>query len=155
MTEKRYIYVPAELAEKIEQADDIAVMGAAVDEYLKNSVKDIAGMLEDLDEQVMIYKGLMAKARSEFRKASDEQIEQSYVTWEEIDKKRPFVSKKVKALVDDLKPVTRELEEINDLLNRMDLSRIERALKLIDELSYAPAETKKMLAFLAENYKAK
>lgn len=154
MSDKRYIYVPAELAAKIEQADDVAAMGAAVDEHFKNSVKDIAGLLESLDEEVLIYKGLMAKARAEFRKAADEQISQSYAMWEEVDKQRPSVHAKVKALVADLKPITSELKEIDDLLNRMDLSRIERTLKLINELSYAPDETKKMLAFLAVNYKA-
>jgi septal ring factor EnvC (AmiA/AmiB activator) len=150
---KRYIYVPTELADKIEQADDIAVMSAAVDEYLKDSVKDIGEMLGVLDEEVQVYKGLMAKARVEFRKASQEQIEQSYATWEEVDKQRPRVQAKVKELVNDLKPLTDELNEINNLLNSMDLSRVERTLKLLNELQYAPDETKKMLVFLVANYK--
>jgi len=153
MTNKRHVYVPAELAAKLEQTDDIAVMSAAVDEYFKNSVKEIAASLESLDNEVAIYKGLMAKARAEFRKASDEQIEQSYATWGEVDKQRPHIQAKVRALVSDLKPITDELNEINDLLNRMDLSRVERTLRLLEELRYAPGETKKMLAFLVANYK--
>jgi len=150
--DKRYIYVPAALAAKIEQADDIAVMGAAVDEYLKDSVKDIGEMLATLDEEVQSYTGLMAKARSEFRKASQEQIEQSYATWEAVDAQLPRVQAKIKALVDDLKPLTTELNEINNLLSSLDLSRVERTLKLLNELQYAPNETKKMVAFLVANY---
>ena len=151
--ETTYMSVPVEIAEKLKELTEIEAMAQVIDEQFRASKQEIANNLGTLDEEVLIYKSLMIKARNEFEKAANAQIEQSYETWEAIDAKRPWVQEKLRGLVADLKRVTQELEEINSLLGQVDFYRIEKLMSLLGDLERMPEETKNMLSFLMVNYK--
>ncbi len=153
MSEMKHVYVPVEIADRLEGLKSVDQMALVVDEYFADSRKEVANQLEDLDEQVLVYKALMIKAKGAFKEASTEMIEQSYQVWEAIDEKRPWVRAKVEQITDELKPIKENLDEIDALLKTLDFYRLEKVMDLLEKIEYVPDETKKMLAFLLNNYK--
>lgn len=153
MSDKTYAWIPKELAERIEQYDDINQMSAAVDEYFENSSKEIASLLESLDEEVAQYKGLMAKKRAAFRKETEKQLEMSYKLWEELDEKRPWIQERVKSLAAELAPISKELERVDAQLKNLNTHRLKDAIDLVDRLSMLPERSKDMMSFLMNNYR--
>jgi len=152
--DKKYVYIPASLADKVENLiDDEKMVDAAIEQYFADSMKEIRSQLESLDDFTTEYKGLMIAARKAFKTASDEAVEKSYQVWEAFDAAAPSTRKKIQEVRDELKPLKQDLGEIKTALDKIDVYRLGEILKLIRELNESTPETRSMLGFLMNNYK--
>ena len=150
--DKKFVYLPVELADQVESIGSDKVLSAVIEKYFEESMRDIKANLETLDDMVLQYKGLMSKAREEFRTASNDMVEKSYKTWEEFDAKTPVISRKVKAVCDELKPIHKSLTDLDTLINRLDFRHLERILDVVERVANMTPEAQKVMGFLIENW---
>ncbi len=154
--EKEYIYLPKDLVKKIKDLEDNKLIEQAIDEYFEETKRDLKVNLEEIDDRVLEYRGLMVKAKNEFKKAKEEQIEASYILWEEFDKEMPSIRTKIEALKNEISPITKELKELSIELNKVKTWEIKDLLEIVKEVSkYLDYnnDTGNILKFLFENYK--
>lgn len=153
MSKTKYISVPVDLANKIEslQGDD-ALMSRAIDEYFQWSVNGIVEELSALDETIVQYRGLNAKARQQFREVAIDVSEKAYKVWEDWDEEMPKVTGKIDAMRAELAPLKSDLDEINTAIKKISMWDVGRMLKTMQEVASADNETKKILAFLMKEY---
>lgn len=154
--EKDLIWLPKSLVKKIKDIEDTKTIEAEIYKYIEESKKDLRINLESLDDDVLLYKAYMIKAKNAFEAAKNEQLEASYALWEKFDTELYEVRKKVEKVKEVMNPIKQELEELKTLMNSVKTYDIEKLLEVIKTiatyLSY-DGDTAKVVRFLFENYK--
>jgi len=123
---------------------------------MDHSRADIKNALESLDEDLRIYRGLMAKTKQSFKEETEASISASYALWENYDKEKGELQKKVASMVEVLKPLKTQIEEITSMLNSIDTYSVTKFHEAIKGLAYdinVETPTGKMLTFLFQNFK--
>ena len=155
--ERDLVWLPKRLAEKIKDNTDKKLEEKLIVDYLDQSRSDVKANLESLDEDILRYKGLMAKARQAFREAKEEQLQANYDLWEKFDKELPKLSEKVEMLKNKVEPIKRQVQELNESLDKVRSYQIKDLVDLLKEISDAlsyDSNTGKILKFLVKNYKS-
>jgi prefoldin subunit 5 len=153
---KKHVYVDAELADKIEQLKDAASLNAVVEEHFDESKKDMGYQVEALDNYVKEYRGLLAKASRLFGEACDEVTKKSYEVWESFDEKMPYIEENIKDITGRLKPINKELDEIEKRINAIPSAyRLKEVVELIERISTVNPKTLSVLEFLVNHYTEK
>ncbi len=129
------------------------------EEYIKKvkeaSRRDFKSNLENLEEDVAIYAGLMLKVKQAFEKAKNEQLNASYELWEKFDEEIPKIEKKISGVTEKLQPLQIKIEEVNKLMGKVSTWEIESLSKAIQEISRLYGTNKEMVEFLIKNFKPK
>src|SRR4030042_6696620 len=110
---KELIWVEKEFAEKYKilesdknkNEERCKVLDEYIEKISESSRKDFKANLESLEEDAVIYTGLMLKVKQAFGKAKDTALEASYTIWEEYNKEQPNINKKIKDLCELLDPL--------------------------------------------------
>lgn len=147
--EKDLVWLPKSLCKKIKELEDTDKF---ILDYIEESKKDIKLNIDSLDDEVLVYKGLMAKARTAFQEAKTEALEANYATWESFDKESKNISSKAIALKDSLGPLTQELEKINGLIDKVRTHRIDELISTIEKFNSLYGQNKEVFEFLLNNF---
>jgi hypothetical protein len=154
---KDLIWVDKAFAEKYKKLDLEEEKAKALDEYIetieKKSKEDFKANLESLEEDVAIYTGLMLKVKQAFKAASDENLNASYELWENFDKQKPIIQKKIDTIISMLKPLKNEAHEISELLGKIQTWNIDKFVESLRSISDMQGTRKKMIEFLIKNFK--
>jgi len=152
--EKEYVsaYVSKEVAKQIKALEGETPDGLML-EYIKSCKKDMQLNIESMDEDVLMFKGMLARVRRDFKQAKDDHLDTSYQIWQDYAKDIPELTKYVKTAVDQLRPLKEELESIQALMKDLSHWKIKDLIESISMISRAmEGQNKEMLKFLMENY---
>ena len=152
MSDKELVWLPKKLAEQVKSIESDAALNAMIDKHFTDSMSEIKAHLESLDDHVLQYKGLMAKAREAFKDASDDMVQKSYEVWEAFDEAAPSIRNKIDKVKSEVSPLAAEINQVNLELKSINTSQIERVLDLIERIGYLNDESKDMFRFLMNNF---
>lgn len=158
MLDEEIVWVPKQMAEEIKNLREGVTKEDLILSYIKLCKSDLQSQIESMDEDVIIFQGLMAKARQSFEKAKNEHLTAAYDLWESFDKDLPSTRKKVESMISSLGPLVEKLQEVDDLMRKIRSYDIEKLLALVNALSCHfnhDGQTGKMLKFLFDNYTGK
>jgi len=152
MEEKTHVYLPVSLAKKVKELEN---SDNFVLEYIERSKKSMMANLDSMDEEVLMYKANMVKARKEFGAAVEEMLAADYKVWEKFDEDRKSTYGMAKQMVESLQPLKAELESIKKLMDSINTWRANDLLELLQAINSnaVNGETRNMMKFLMENYK--
>ena len=156
--ETKLVWLPVELADKIEAARDPASKENVdlINTYIDKARKEYKENLEMLDEDVLMFRGLLVGVKKQYKEALSEQLASEYEMWESIDAQRPRIKEKTQQLVDSLTPLSEKLKEIKGLLETIRSWEIEELTKNVSFLSsHLQGETGEMIRFICTKYKPK
>lgn len=156
--ETELVWLPKSLAKKITDAKDPTSqeMLALINGYIDKTRKNYKDNLEYLDEDIIMFRGLLVGVKKQYEEALNSQLSSEYKLWENIDEQRPKLKKKIEVLTDDLKPLTESLKEIDGLLKSINSWEIGKLVEQVSFLSSAlNGETGKMIRFICQKYKPK
>jgi len=157
MSEKKYIYVEKNIAEQYEKCESDNSKIAMFKEYIEKHRMDLKSEYEQtlscMEEDLLMFTGLNLSVRESFKKAALEAEKASYELWEKYDKEKISIEKKVSKLCDEIKPIKKELEEINSLLNSVKTYPFDRIIETLRAFNSLTNESKEMMQFLFDNYK--
>ena len=155
--EKDLVWVSKELAERIKNVNSEEHKIKIFDEYIKKltvkSREEFEQNLENLEEDVAIYVGLMLRVKKAFKEAKEEQLEASYQLWEKFGEEMPYIEEKIEKVIEEINPVSKKAEELEKAINRRDYHRIEKVTDAILKLSNLWGKEKDMITFLVNNFK--
>lgn len=155
------IWVDKEFAERVKKLEtDKATREQQLkvfDEYIakvNDSIRrDFKSNLESIEEDAAIFMGLMLKTRQTFEKAKQEQLVGTEEIWENIEKEIPSMRVRTQKLIDTLKPLKDELNEINGLLGKISTYNIDKLGQSVALLGNLHGKNKDMVEFLMLNFK--
>jgi predicted RNase H-like nuclease (RuvC/YqgF family) len=152
--ERDIVWLPRSLATKVNYVTDAEALNREILNYVEETKKDLRINIESMEEDIILYRAQMIKARDSFKQAKEEQLDANYKLWEEYDVEIGKLRVKVSKFAEELKPLKQELDEIKkqmDSINKWGLEDLIKTIKLLNETNYG--ETEKILKFLFENYK--
>lgn len=161
MKHEELIWVSREFADKWKELtskeETRGQQEAVFNEYMKtvsDKIKeDFRCSLESLEEDSIVFTGLMLKVRQAFEKAKNEHLTASYDLWEKFEAEIPSIQGKVAKIVDVLKPLKDELDRINALLGSINTFQIENLNQAISLFASNYSTNKEMIDFLVTNFK--
>jgi chromosome segregation ATPase len=155
--ERDLVWLPVKLAKQVKGLQDNGEeYEKIIISYIDASKREVQANLESLEEDLLQYRGLMVKAKQEFKKAKDEQLEASYALWQEFDKELPNTREKVETLKNELQPIKDQVDELSQSLNSISTYQIKDFLEVLQSISQYlsyDSDTGKMLKYLMETYK--
>ena len=153
---KEYVslYLPKELAKAVNDLKEGDTQNEIILKYIESCKTDMRASIESMDEDVLIFRGLMATAKRGFKETRDEYLDSSYAIWEETDKQLPSIKAKTEKLIKELKPLKDELDHINETIKSIDRFQIEKFVEFIAFFNNTVhGENENILKYLMETYK--
>lgn len=150
------VWLPKSLAIKIKELKDGESQSKLIVEYIESMKRELKINIESMDEDVLIFRGLMAKAKQAFKETKETELNSFYELWEKFETDKKKVREFVIAAKAELQPLKLELKEIGNLMDGIDKWKIDNLLetiKKVGEYAYEGSETHKILKFLFDNYK--
>jgi peptidoglycan hydrolase CwlO-like protein len=156
--EKDLVWLPKELADKVNAYKDpfSDKVVALMEKYIDDSKNEWKLNFESLEEDLLMYRGLMVKTKKAFQEAKEEQCEAAYELWEKIDAEIPRTDEKIGGLIKLFDPLEKKLDKLNNSLAKIDTYQIERFTELVtklDSILSCKGQTNDMMVFLMENFK--
>lgn len=156
--EKDLVWVPKKLADEIKAykdpfSDEVV---ALMERYIDESKNEWKLSFESLEEDLLMYRGLMVKTKKAFEAAKNEQCEAVYDFWDKIEEEIPKTEEKINNLVKLFDPLEKKLDKLNSSLAKIDTYQIERFTELVaklDSILSCKGNTNDMMVFLMENFK--
>lgn len=150
------IWVDKETAKRyseIENDTDKLIMINDYIEGVKNATKEeYQASLDSMNEDAVMYSGLLIQVRKEFEKVKNEALSSFYGLWEEYDKDKSNVIKKVDDINASLDPLLKNIESINRQIGSIDIYKFEKLFEFICRFNRMSDETKAVLKFLIDNF---
>lgn len=154
--EHDYVYLPKSLCLKLKQFRDSKEQEKLIEGFIKECKDDLKLNLESYDDELLIFKASMIKAKNAFEKVKQEELDASYKIWEKYDNELFELKNKVNNARLAIEPLKNDLKSLNEEFGKLPIYNIENAVKLIGQLDTVLSfngETSKMLKFLVSNYK--
>ena len=146
--------MPKSLAKRFNEIKDGKLQSDLIIGYIEEVKKDLKVNIECMDEDVLIFRGIMAKAKQAFKDVKDTELKSFYELWEKFESDKKKTKEFVTEAIKELRPLRDELESIKSLMNSIDKWGIENLLSVIEKLGNSlHGETKEMVKFLFDNYK--
>jgi hypothetical protein len=151
--EKDLIWVPKNVADEYKKMESDAGQLEFIEKYIEETRKDLKLDLDNFEDDVIKYRGLMLKAKETFRKAKEEELQANYDLWENFEMEKPAISEKINSIVNLLDPLKNELNEISGILKKIDLYELQNLEKTLNSIHNLYGDNKAMVEFLMLNYK--
>lgn len=133
MEEKALVWLPKSVADKVKQIETVEEADRLIQEYIKTKRQDFTRELENLDDDVFVFKGACLKHRIELKKVYNEQSALLDKLWEDCGDMGSKIHKHAVALAAELAPITAEVKSLK--------SSIEEVKKLIGQVDFYPQQT--------------
>jgi hypothetical protein len=148
MSDKELIWVSADFAKRYNAVESDAEKIKQFEEFLAGvsaqSKADHIANLESMEEEVAIYRGAMLKAKQSWSAAKDEALAASYTLWEQFDKERPNVNKKIATMISDLQPLLDKTSQLNSALSNLPVYQLEKVVDLLERMQRLDDRTRTM-----------
>jgi hypothetical protein len=154
--EKEFVYLPIDLAKKVKGLEDVKEIENEILKYVADSKLSLRQDIANIDDEIVVYKASMIKARQSFKTAMDEEFAEWEKLWEEKSGLYDKIQAANRKFKDSTSVLKQELDSVKQVMQSIDKWDIEALLGTIEtissHLSYN-GETGKILKFLFDNYK--
>lgn len=147
--DKELIWVDAEFAKKYNALESDEEKIRQFDVFLAGisaeSRNDHKANLEAMEEEIAIYRGAMLKAKQSWQAAKDEALAASYALWEQFDKERANVNKKIALITSGIQPLKDEVDRVSSAISNLPVYQLEKAVDLLERIQRLDDRTRKMV----------
>ncbi len=151
------IWVPKEISERYNKIGDSNARMKMINEYLQTRNKTIQDefktSLESLEEDAVIYEGLILKVKKRFEQAKNESLNAFYACWEKYDADRTLLEKKINTACDVLDPLQKKIDIVNESLCKISTFGFDKLIETFQRFTGLYDKEKEMFEFLLKNYK--
>jgi len=150
---KDLVWLPESLVKKVKEVQDVKAIEAEILKYVEQTKNSLKLDTEAMDEQIVVYRAYMIKARNAFEQAKNEELDAFYAIWEKYDTDCSKIRTQVEKAKNELKPLLDELKEVRKEIQSVETWGFERLGEAIQKLSSLYGENREMFMFLVKNYK--
>jgi uncharacterized coiled-coil DUF342 family protein len=153
--EKEYVslYIPKSLAKQLKDIQNGEETNKVILKYIEAVKNDIRLNAETFEPEILSFRAAIAKAKQEFEKAKNEEIDTFEAIWDNYDKQISEIKNKIKVLKETVEPLKKEMNELNKSLSALSIYGVDNLLTLIQKVQTLSENDAKALSFFIENYK--
>lgn len=122
------------------------------DEYCKKVTsqvrKDFELNISSLEEDAVMFKGLMIKVRKAFEEAKNEYLEASEAVWEKFEKEVPSIQKNIDRLTKLVDPLSKQLDVVKKKFETISTYNYKQVVELIQLVSSLNDKNKNILELI-------
>lgn len=148
---KDLIWVDAKLAKKYKTITSDSRKDEMVIKFIEDSKIEYLSYIENLEDDVLQFKGSMIKMKKAFKEAKESQIDDMYKLWEKFDEETPRIDKKVDSVLKKLSPISECLQDISSSLSKISLHNIDRLLDIIGRIEGMSKKNVSLLLAILES----
>ena len=160
--EKDLVWLPRSIADKVKQVDTVEEADRLIQEYIQLKRNNFKHELENLDDDVLLFKSVCLKHRNELKKVYDEQSYLLDKLWEDCGDMGSKIHRHAKTLAEKLKPITAEvnslktsIHEVKMLLDTVNFYPPNTLIQVTESVARMDASTKELLRDLLNAQQAK
>lgn len=142
---KELVWLPASLAKRLGDVTDVNAINKEILAYVEDTKADLRLSIESIDEDVLLYRAHMVKARDAFKKAKNEELEAMSDLWESYELELGKVKDKVSSLTEILKPLKDQISGLNTLCNSIPTYHIEKIADILQKINDLSPNAKDIL----------
>lgn len=150
--EKDLIWLPKQLAQKIKDVEDVKKLEAEIISYCQEVEQSLKTDVECMDDTIIQFKANLIKAKTEFKKAKDEELDAMYKLWEDYDVELSKTRKQVETAKASLEPLKKELQEVKSLIQGFDTWGMKDLFETVKNFTDLWGRNKEVFEFLMKNY---
>lgn len=150
--EKDLIWLPKQLAQKIKDVEDVKKLEAEIISYCQEVEQSLKTDVECMDDTIIQFKANLIKAKTEFKKAKDEELDAMYKLWEDYDVELSKTRKQVETAKASLEPLKKELQEVKALIQGFDTWGMKDLFETVKNFTDLWGRNKEVFEFLMKNY---
>lgn len=148
------MWVTPEVAKLIKEADDPDTK----ERILADAAKKIKGHMQtevdEMDDELVRYKGMLANFKIEFKKAKKDQLKEMYDIWEDFDQEISKIQKKIDSITQVVEPLNKQASDLNNLLSKLNTYNLDKLLELLNAINRAySGKSKEIINYLFKTYK--
>ena len=152
MMEKELVWVSKEMKEALEKAESQEEQEKIFFKAIEDRKLDIKTQIENLEDDVLMFKAVGLRYKTELEKIYVGQSEQLEKLWKDFNA-GDRIYKQAKQIEKDLQPVVNTIDLINKRLSDISTWKIENMIDLINKFNNMSDSTKEMLKILIESEK--
>ncbi len=158
--EKDLIWVEKQFAEKYKELEsekaDRDIKNKVLEEYMESvldaSKRDFRANLDALEEDAAMFSGLMISVKKRFEDAKDEALNASYTMWENYEKEKDDIVKKINSIKNELIPLQENINDINESLSKINTYNLDKVADAVSKMEHMYNSNQKMFKFLVDNF---
>ena len=155
--ERDLVWLPKSVAAKVKQIETVEEADNMIQEYIKTKRQDFTRELENLDDDVLSFKGVCLRHRQELKKVYDEQADLLDRLWEDCGDMGSKIHRHAVALAAELAPLTAEvkslkssIEEVKRLIGQVDFYPQQAFIQTVENVARMDDKTKDLLRDLLD-----
>jgi len=152
MNGQELIWVPVELKEAWDKAGSTEEQSKVFLKAIEDKKLDIKYEIDSLEEDVLLFKGLGIRYKTELGKVYDEQSAQLEKMWEDFNC-GDRIEKQVRVIKNTLSPIVEIMKNINKEFDSVSTYKIENLISVIEKFNNMTTTDKKLLEILLNNQK--
>ena len=152
MDNKELIWVTTELKEAWEKAGSEEEQTKEFLKAIENKKIDVKCQIESLEEDVLLFKGIGIKYKTELEKVYNEQSNQLEKIWEDFNASDK-IAKQSQKIKNALSPIVETIKSINKELDSVSTYKIENLISVIEKFNHMTESDKKLLEVLLNSQK--
>lgn len=152
MEEKDLVWLSKSITDKVKQVDTVEEADRLIQEYIQLKRNNFKHELENLDDDVLLFKSVCLKHRNELKKVYDEQSELLDNLWKDCGDMGSKIHRHAKTLAEELKPITAEVNylktsilEVKRLLDTVNFYPPHTLIQVTESVARMDASTKELL----------
>ena len=157
---KDLIWVEKEFAEKYKKLEDkseknaerIKIFEEYIDKVSNSSKSEFKACLESLEEDAAMYTGLMLKVKKTFNDVSNTALCSFEDIWEDYDKNKTTIVKKIKDVTTLLNPLKEQVDSIEKTIKSISSYNLDRLVESLSLLNTLSEKNLDILKFVVKNY---
>lgn len=149
MSDKELIWVPKELKDAWDKVESEEEQKKVFFRAIEDRKLDIKNQIESLEEEVLLFKGIGIRYKTELEKIYNEQSAQLEKIWEDFNA-GDKIYKQAKKIENDLRPIILTIQQINNSISNFSTYKIEKLIEVIDKFSRMSDNEKHMIKVLID-----
>ena len=150
MNGKELLWVSTELKEAWDKADSDEEQSKIFLKAIEDKKIDVKYQIENLEEDVLLFKGIGIRYKIELEKVYNEQSNQLEKMWEDFNC-NDKIAKQAQKIKNTLSPVIEIMKSINKEFDSVSTYKVENLISVIEKFNNMTSTDKKLLEILLNN----
>ena len=148
--DKELIWVKKEIAEEYKSLESDIKMADMINDIIRRKKVDISNDIENLDDDLIRFKGFCLNYASKFKEAYNEQTENIEKIWEDCNEPISNIVSKTSHIKKEISGISGDIRNISASINDLDTYKLDRIIGIIEKYNSMTDDDKEIFKLILE-----
>ena len=148
--DKELIWVKKEIAEEYKSLESDIKMADMINDIIRRKKVDISNDIENLDDDLIRFKGFCLNYASKFKEAYNEQTENIEKIWEDCNEPISNIISKTSHIKKEISGISGDIRNISASINDLDTYKLDRIIGIIEKYNSMTDDDKEIFKLILE-----